>query len=174
MDYKYIEQLLERYWAAETSLEEESTLKDFFAQSNVPAHLARYKALFDYEQAQTDVTLGESFDERLCALVAEAESPKQPRRATILRQLRPWLGAAASVAILCFIGLTAHSLIQKNKVPVGWDYNSATYTDTYENPEVAYDESIEALKFIQEGLKTAVADSIGLRSDYSYSQETEE
>ena len=75
MDYKYIEQLLERYWAAETSLEEESTLKDFFAQSNMPAHLARYKALFDYEQAQADVTLGESFDERLCALVAEAESP---------------------------------------------------------------------------------------------------
>jgi hypothetical protein len=59
-------------------------------------------------------------------------------------------------------------------MPVGWDYNTATYTDTYENPEVAYDESIEALKFIQEGLKTAVADSAGFRSDYSYPQETEE
>ena len=32
MDYKYIEQLLERYFAAETSLEEEHILRAFFSQ----------------------------------------------------------------------------------------------------------------------------------------------
>ena len=32
MDYKYIEQLMERYWNAETSLEEESILRSFFSQ----------------------------------------------------------------------------------------------------------------------------------------------
>ena len=30
MDYKYIEQLLERYWNCETSLEEEQILRAFF------------------------------------------------------------------------------------------------------------------------------------------------
>ena len=29
MDYKDIEQLLERYWQCETSVEEEATLRDF-------------------------------------------------------------------------------------------------------------------------------------------------
>ena len=32
MDYKYIEQLLERYWACETTLEEEQILRAFFLQ----------------------------------------------------------------------------------------------------------------------------------------------
>ena len=39
MDYKYIEQLLERYWAAETSLEEEDILRAFFSQKEIPAEL---------------------------------------------------------------------------------------------------------------------------------------
>ena len=46
MDYKYIEQLLERYWNCETSLEEEQILRSFFRQKEVPAHLLRYKQLF--------------------------------------------------------------------------------------------------------------------------------
>ena len=37
MDYKYISQLLERYWNAETTLQEEEILKAFFQQDNVPA-----------------------------------------------------------------------------------------------------------------------------------------
>ena len=32
MDYKYIEQLLERYWKCETTLEEEEILRMFFSQ----------------------------------------------------------------------------------------------------------------------------------------------
>jgi len=37
MDYKYIEQLLERYWRCETSLQEEEILRLFFSQEEVPA-----------------------------------------------------------------------------------------------------------------------------------------
>ena len=46
MDYKYIEQLLERYWQCETSLEEESILQTFFAQKEVPTEFLKYKGLF--------------------------------------------------------------------------------------------------------------------------------
>ena len=59
MDYKYIEQLLERYWQCETTPEEENVLRAFFAQPDVPANLARYKALFVYEQQQAADGLGE-------------------------------------------------------------------------------------------------------------------
>ena len=46
MDYKYIEQLLERYWQCETSLAEEEVLRVFFSQDEIPLHLIRFKEVF--------------------------------------------------------------------------------------------------------------------------------
>ena len=46
MDYKYINQLLDRYWKCETSLEEEEILRTFFRQDELPAELKPYKSLF--------------------------------------------------------------------------------------------------------------------------------
>lgn len=64
MDYKDIEQLLERYWQCETSVEEESVLRDFFSREDVPAHLLRYKNLFVYQQVQQEVGLGRQSNNR--------------------------------------------------------------------------------------------------------------
>ena len=72
MDCKYIEQLLERYWQCETSLEEEAQLRAFFNGSDVPEHLLRYKDLFVYQQLQQEVGLGADFDARV---LAEVETP---------------------------------------------------------------------------------------------------
>ena len=52
MDYKYINQLLDRYWKAETSLEEEEILRAFFSQDELPAELKPYQALFSYEMGE--------------------------------------------------------------------------------------------------------------------------
>jgi hypothetical protein len=74
MDYKDIEQLLERYWQCETSVEEEAALRDFFLKEEVPAHLLRYKNLFVYQQVQQEVGLGEDFDARILAEVEPVAS----------------------------------------------------------------------------------------------------
>ena len=68
MDYKYIEQLLDRYWACETSQEEEAILRAFFSQKEVPARLERYRALFQYEKQAAEVTPSDDFAERLQTL----------------------------------------------------------------------------------------------------------
>ena len=73
MDYKYIEQLLERYWACETSLQEEQILRTFFQQAEVPAHLMPYKAVFDVQQEQAEPTLREDFDVRMLQMVDNDE-----------------------------------------------------------------------------------------------------
>ena len=49
MDYKFVEQLLEKYFAAETSLEEERVLRDCMTLPGLPQHLARYADLFLYD-----------------------------------------------------------------------------------------------------------------------------
>lgn len=104
MDYKYINQLLERYWRGETTLEEEDILRAFFSQDDIPGELRRYKSLFSYEatEAKQDV-LGEDFDEKLFAAIAE-HKPVKARVITMAQRLKPLFKAAAMVAILLTLG----------------------------------------------------------------------
>ena len=102
MDYKYIEQLLERYWACETTLQEESILRSFFSQEDIPAELCQYKALFDYEQQKDDV-LGDDFDNRILEMIGEEEKPKA-KVVTLTSRLMPLFKAAAIVAIILTLG----------------------------------------------------------------------
>ena len=53
MDYRYIEQLLERYWQCETSIEEERILKAFFSQDEVLYSALLGKTSSDMAQAYT-------------------------------------------------------------------------------------------------------------------------
>lgn len=93
MDYKYIEQLLERYWNCETSVEEEQILRIFFQQKELPAHLRRYRSLFTYQKEAGEMKLGEDFDKRV---LAEIERPVvKARRLTLHTRFMPLFKAAA-------------------------------------------------------------------------------
>jgi len=120
MDYKYIEQLLERYWACETSLQEEHILRTFFQQEDVPAHLMAYKAVFAVQQEQAEATLGEEFDSRMMELLSgqEGVSPAEGAVKALplggagmgsawRRIMRPLYQAAGLVALVLTIGIAA-------------------------------------------------------------------
>ena len=107
MDYKYIEQLLESYWKAETSVEEEQILHAFFSQTDIPEHLLKYRDLFSYGQREKEQdVLGDDFDARLLAMTKQDETVKA-RNITIAYRLRPLFKAAAVVAILLTLGRAA-------------------------------------------------------------------
>ena len=78
MDYKYIEQLLERYWACETTLEEEQILRAFFLQENLPSHLSAYRDIFALQDGQAQPHLSADFDRRMMELIGEEEKPAPP------------------------------------------------------------------------------------------------
>ena len=62
MDYKYIEQLLESYFEAKTSLEEEQILRAFFAQQEIPAHLQDYVEFFREQSfGKNEESIGKDF-----------------------------------------------------------------------------------------------------------------
>lgn len=147
MDYKYIEQLLERYWKCETSIEEEQALQSFFSKEVVPDHLLQYKNLFVYQQVQKELKLGVDFDAKVLAIV---EAPVvKAKRLTMVSRFMPMLRAASVVAIILTLGsVVQRSFFSDNEL----DYDYNTYTDTYDDPEVAYKQISSALMMVSEGI----------------------
>ena len=166
MDYKYIEQLIERYWECETSQQEEDILRAFFAQDDVPASLARYKRLFVYEQQQKEQPLlDDSFDQRVRAAIGHTHTTAEPahiaaaQRIGLTRRLRPLSRAAAAVAIITLLGTAAQHSFTSPRNTTGWDYNQSAYKDSYQDPQKAYEASMKTLQLFKEGAQTAVNDS---------------
>ncbi len=82
MELTNIENLLEKYENAETSLKEETLLKEYFSQENVAEHLLEYKPLFVY--------FNESSEERFTKTI-----PLKKEKANLW-----WMSVAASVALV--------------------------------------------------------------------------
>lgn len=140
MDYKYIEQLLERYWQCDTSIEEEEILRAFFSQKDVPAELQQYRSLFAYEQqAKIEDVLDEDFDERIMAMVGQPHKVKA-RKAGITRRLMPLARAAAIVAIILTLG---------NAISASLDGRQTDMQQT------AYDGTCDTIQLLSDGSNAA-------------------
>lgn len=162
MDYKYIEQLLERYWICETSLEEEQILRAFFSQKELPEELAAYRELFAAAPT-ADETLGDDFDAKVLAAIDEPPTVKA-RTIKMPRRLMPLFKAAAAVAIMITIGNAAQFSIREGGNED--DINYAAYQDTFTDPETAYDNVQDALQLVSEGMSMAlVTDTAGINND---------
>lgn len=82
MELSNIEKLLKKYENAETSLQEEKVLKNYFINNNnVPAHLLEYKAMFGY--------FNESSEEQFTKTIQ-----LKPRRSNWA-----WLSVAAAIVL---------------------------------------------------------------------------
>lgn len=170
MDYKYIEQLLERYWNCETTLEEEEILRNFFAQKDVPAHLLRYQALFSYEQTIKKARLSEDFDSRIIRMIQNEEQPVKAKTIRFSQRLQPLFKAAAVIAIVLTLGNAAQSSFTSRSAQQ--EYNYEHYQDTYNDPEIAYDQVSYALKMVARGLNDSVfTDSMHLSDSSIIPQE---
>ena len=139
MDYKYIEQLLERYWACETTLQEESILRAFFSQEEIPEALRKYQALFTYEQ-QKEEPLGDNFDARILQQIGEAPVAKT---VSLKDRLMPLFKAAAIVAIVLTLG---------NAAQAPWDI--------WEDPRGAYVKAQQELADTVNVLTTIQAENV--------------
>ena len=158
MDYKYIEQLLERYWECNTSQEEENVLKAFFRQKEVPEGLRKYKGLFDFQmEAKNNECLGADFDKRIMSIINNENKPHvKAVRVTLRRKMMPLFKAAAVVAIIVSLGGAAQ--FQFGKQTEDDDINYANYKDTFNDPSMAYDKVEDALEMVSEGFSLAQND----------------
>jgi len=99
MELANIEKLVEKYENAETTLQEEAILKNYFTQEEVAPHLQDYKFMFTYFATAKDETYTKTIK----------LDPKKSKK----RNLQ-WLSVAASVALLfsVFIGKQHYDVYQ--------------------------------------------------------------
>jgi len=92
MELGKIEKLINKYLEAETTLEEERILKNYFSKDDIPLHLVEYKKLFNYyTNSASDIS---------------TKSISLPQRSISLR----WLSVAAMVILF----ISSFSIYQKN------------------------------------------------------------
>jgi hypothetical protein len=151
MDYKYIEQLLERYFQCETTLKEEEILRTFFSQEDVPVWLVKYQTLFTYE-AQREQQLDDSFDERVLSMIEQGE-PVKAQVVSLTQRLMPFFKAAAIVAIILTLGNAAQAPWDR-----GWDDPKEEYAKYHqqEADSVEITGPIQAENLLEDSINAAV------------------
>ena len=125
MDYKYIEQLLDRYWQCLTSLEEEQILRSFFSQGDVPEHLRKYCQLFTNNLSADDEKLSEGFEQRVLSAI-EKENGKRNVVISWKHRFQNFCKAAAVVAVVLTIAGITERTYQLNR-----EEGESKMTDSY-------------------------------------------
>jgi hypothetical protein len=82
MELSKIEQLLEKYQNAETTLQEEATLKNYFLSGDVASHLQEFESMFSY------------------FAISKAEKSVKPIQLNTKKKNWKWMSVAASIALL--------------------------------------------------------------------------
>ncbi len=136
MEYNNIKELLKKYWAGETDLQEESTLKTYFTGADVHPSLKQYRALFTYFKTAGEDKALDSIDAAVMDHIQDKAVPKPSK----VRSLPRMLQIAAAVLILM------------GAISVFWNSNESNGN----KPPLASNESEEALKAYQE-VKLALA-----------------
>jgi hypothetical protein len=110
MEQDEIKILLEKYWQAETTLEEEQRLADYFRQAETGPDLEVMRALFGWREEEAQLKPGEDFDHRMLQRIsAEGDEKVAPGvelgMAGPGKLVFPFRFAAAAAVILC-IGIS--------------------------------------------------------------------
>lgn len=157
MDYKYIEQLLDRYFEGETTLQEEQILKAFFAQGkdNMPVELSRYASFF--AMLNDKEVLDDSFEHRVLDMTVGTTTVKA-RTVSLAERLRPLFKAAAVVAILLTVGNAINQSFMEDDTWID--------TEQYANVDVAtgdaaiaYEQVSDSVSF-DKGSGTVLVDTL--------------
>ncbi len=143
MDSKEIEQLVEKYWNCETTLEEEKHLRNFFASEEVPSHLNEPSELFHYFEEQRKKPLSDStFDSTILRKLKDA-SPE----GKVVKMFYSVAKIAAGFIVVVAAGYLVRQEVRKSY--------PAEVADTYSDPKLALEETKKALMLISKSFGKA-------------------
>ncbi|MCK7555132.1 hypothetical protein MKQ70_08975 [Chitinophaga sedimenti] len=144
MDYNKTRALLAKYWACETTEEEEAQLRQFFATHTdaLPEDLREAAPMFQYFHAAANMELDmPELDESLFT-----EQVIETKTAKIIRPFwQDWMKVAAVITMAFGLGYSISQFETKKETV-------ALRTDTYDDPQKAFEETQRALKLIAKNM----------------------
>ena len=132
---KYINQLLDKYWAGESTLEDEKYLATYFDSGQVDEAFKPFKPLFDYFDHERQVTV--DLEER----VMERIKNRRVEPKVVRLSWKRVLAVAASLILVVTVGISTYryQLSKKDKLVM---------QDTFESPEEALEQTKAALLYL--------------------------
>lgn len=129
MEFHKIEHLLEKYFEGQTTIVEEKELQTYFSSPDVARHLEQYRSIFQF------------FTHEKNLIRPQKAAPKSKKRLVV------WLSVAASTAVFLGIGTFVYQ-----------NYNTVTDSSfgTYDNPEMAFQETQKALNLLSTNVNVGV------------------
>lgn len=137
MESKVIENLVGKYLNAETSLQEEAILQDYFSSGDVAPHLQEYAPLFAY----FNVSRQENYSGKIHF---KGDGFQEGRK-----KVYSWVAIAASIV------LAAGLFLQQP--------NETTEFGSYEDPELAMQKTKEALQMVSQYMNTGTEELVYLK-----------
>ena len=145
MNEEELKRLVGKYYNGESTVEEESALREYFRSSNVPEGYEAEKVIFSYyDDSETVPEPSHDFEAQILAAIDASDRKKNMRKL-----LLPVLSAAAGLLLL----------------GGSWFFfiNRAESRDTFSDPDIAYAETIKILRDVSSKLNhgTQVLEPVG-------------
>ena len=145
-----IRKLLDRFYLGETTLEEEKILQKYFSSASVPEELMSDRDLFrSLENAGDSVAVPEGLNQKILDVIDQQEKKVVRTRRISVFSLSG-LAAGLLVVIALYVGYfraDKPALLAANQI-----------SDTYEDPQDAYEEARRTLAYVSAKLNTGTSE----------------
>lgn len=148
MNKAAIDQLLQKYWDAETNLEEERTLAAYFSTEDIHPTHEIYASLFGYYKAEREVTSNNIDLDKIDF------GNDENRNVYGYFRLSPWKMGIAASFILALAYLGGLNISEQDRMAGFYVENSTIYDEDAEMQE-AYEVTKQALSMLSSKLKSS-------------------
>lgn len=148
MDSKRLDELLNKYWNCQTSLDEEQELRRYFSKNQVPEEVLPAASLFRYFEEQRNQTAQKDFN---LAVLSKLKKANRIRTGKLRVLVRYSLQIAAGIAVLVVAVFLVRQELRKPDRPAG----NGELVDTFDDPNRAFEETKKALEMISRGFVRA-------------------
>ncbi len=161
MEWKAIKNLLEKYYEGSTSSEEENILKEALRQDDLPGEFLPDREVILGLEAQQQVEPSEGFEARLEKTLHKAAGV----RPVIRLPGRRMIYAAASAAAVIVLLVSGYFLLRTSGML------GPTPADTFDDPQLAWEETKSALMLVSEMLNKGTAPLENFTEWHEYTRE---